>query len=203
MPVSLTRSWISRGSRNQTRSRSQPAALGHGIPGVDGQVHQDLVDLSGVGVKDFRRQDRARFRVESLRRGHAPASSRNCAPVHSGPRPAARRAGLAEDQQAASQVGCPLGRFVDLGKRFVQVVGRMHLAHSHAGVSGDHGQQIVEIVRHRAGQPSDAFHLLGPMELRSSRWRSASAARSSRRARASPISLATAGARRVRLLFIT
>ena len=35
----------------------------------------------------------------------------------------------------------------------------------HVAVPGDHGEQVVEIVRHAAGQPADRLHFLGLPEL--------------------------------------
>ena len=46
----------------------QPAAVGHGVAGVDGQVHQHLLDHAGVGVDQRRRGCSIGLQRECLRR---------------------------------------------------------------------------------------------------------------------------------------
>jgi hypothetical protein len=71
----------------------------------------------------------------------------------------------AEHQEAAGQRGGALGGIQDLACSVAQRVGGRQRVMQHLRVAGDHGQQIIEVVGHTAGQPSYGFHLLRLAEL--------------------------------------
>ena len=144
----------------------QPAARRHRVAGIDGEVDDDLLELSGVGtdgpqverrvdghrhrlageVPDERRDlgDRSR-RVHDLRHEHLPA---------------------AEGEQLAGQRRAPVGGADDLfevGPTWI--VGREVVRHE-VGVAADREDEVVEVVRDAARELSDRFHLLGVAELR-------------------------------------
>ena len=45
-------------------------------------------------------------------------------------------------------------------------IGRIEVGQQQLAVAENHGQQVVEVVRHAAGQPADGFHLLRLLILR-------------------------------------
>ena len=138
----------------------QPALAVHGIAAVDGEIHQRGFELRDIGDRETveignvdvdpdpgadQRTDQLRHRldlgadIEHLRLQRLPAGER---------------------QQLSGQLGGALHR---LGNR-VDVAPaplfRQFAAAQEVGRGSDDGQQIVEIVRHAAGQLSDRFHLL-------------------------------------------
>jgi hypothetical protein len=66
----------------------------------------------------------------------------------------------AEGQQLHGQRGGAIGRLEHLFGAATQWIERRKIVEDHAVVAGDHGQHIVEIVRHAARQPSHGFHFL-------------------------------------------
>ena len=44
-------------------------------------------------------------------------------------------------------------------------IGRIEIGEQQLAVPQNHRQQIVEVVRHAAGQPADGFHLLRLVKL--------------------------------------
>ena len=138
----------------------QPALAVHGVAAVDGEIHQRGFELRDIGDRETveignvdvdpdpgadQRADQLRHRldlgadIEHLRLQGLPAGER---------------------QQLSGQLG---GALHGLGNR-VDVAPaplfRQFAAAQEIGRGADDGQQIVEIVRHAAGQLSDRFHLL-------------------------------------------
>ncbi len=140
-------------------------ALGHGVAGIDRQVHDHLLDLSGVGfdrskisardhdqVDVFADQAVQHFQVfrddavevDNLRRQHLLA---------------------AEGEQLASECSGALSGSSDfLGGPAQRGVGPDTLQEE-LGVSRDHHEQVVEVMGDAAGEATDGFHLLGLAEL--------------------------------------
>ena len=139
----------------------QLAAVGHRLARVQGQAHQDLLELAAVGLDvpqplvavdlevDLVAERALQEQLDAL--DHAPQGE------HLG------RAGLAarEQQQPPRQLGgAPRG-----GDDLVDVAGRARavvelLAHERR-VVGDHRQQVVEVVRDAAGELADRLEPLG------------------------------------------
>ena len=72
----------------------------------------------------------------------------------------------AEGQQLAGQAGGALAGVADLvDAAAARGSSGGQLVEHHAAVAADDGQQVVEVVRHAAGQPADGFHLLRLAQL--------------------------------------
>ena len=141
------------------------AALGHGVAGVDRQIHQHLLDLAGIRVHD------AEVIVEH--RGDLDVLAQQ-APQHlervldDGAQIECHRLdhlAAGKREQLASQSSRPFGRLRDLLDAAAGRVVRLQVQHRQLGVAEDRGQQVVEVVSDAAGEPADALQLLGLREL--------------------------------------
>ena len=65
-----------------------------------------------------------------------------------------------ERQQATDQVGAPAGRLDGRGNVLAHMVLHIGLLAQRGEVAQHHGQDVVEIVRHAAGELAQGFHLL-------------------------------------------
>ena len=72
----------------------------------------------------------------------------------------------AEDQQLAREVGGALGGADDLGHVGGRRVIRADLLADELGVVEDHGEQVVEVVRHAAGELAERLHALRALQRR-------------------------------------
>ena len=142
------------------------ATIRHGIASVDGQVHDDLLDLVGIGAHG------ASLRIE--REHHINILSNQALEhllevadyiVH---RDVPRLADLAaaEGQKLACQATPVHGRFHDFRHGLVQRVIGGKFVQRHLRIAGNYGDQVVEIVRHTAGETADSVELLSLLELR-------------------------------------
>ena len=147
----------------------QAPAVGHGVAGVEGQIHEQLLDLTGVRLHRARpvvqrgldlyviaqeplehleRVGDLGIQIEAHRGNDLPAG---------------------KSQELACQRGRPLpcGRHllqVEPGRVVARQLGReVDLAHLH--VAQDRREQVVEVVSDAARQPPDALHLLGLEKL--------------------------------------
>ena len=66
----------------------------------------------------------------------------------------------AEGHQLPGQGAGPLARFRDFADRFSGAGVQLFIRHDEAGMTVDHREQIVEIMRDAAGQLTNGFHLL-------------------------------------------
>ena len=143
------------------------AAVGHRVARVDRQVHDHLLDLAGVGADPA--QARApSARTSSMSSPISRAASPPCRATTSLRSSDARLQHLlaAEGQQLAGQrrprARRPCGsRSTSGGAGSSGGERREH----ELAVAGDHGEQVVEVVGHAAGQPPDGLHLLRLAEL--------------------------------------
>ena len=143
----------------------ETAAVGHRVAGVDGQVHQHLLDLAGIGLDRARFADGADVELEILA-DQAPQHAIHLADDRV-QIDDARLDDLAprEEQQLAGEGGGALAGALDLLEcRPVRMVGR-DLAENDVGVALDDGQQVVEVVGDAAGEAADRLHLLRLQEL--------------------------------------
>ncbi len=141
------------------------AAVRHGVARIHGQVHDDLLDLSGIGLDGAEfgaghhdqvdvLADQARehlqvfgddfVQVDDLRRQHLLA---------------------AEGEQLARKRGGAFGGAGDFLSGTAKFgVGR-HALEQEFRVAGDHHQQVIEVVRDASGETADGFHFLRLAEL--------------------------------------
>ena len=71
----------------------------------------------------------------------------------------------AEGEELARQGGGAVAGLIDLADVALQRVFRLQSPQGQFAVAGDHGQQIVEVVRDAARELPDGFHLLRLPEL--------------------------------------
>jgi hypothetical protein len=134
--------------------------LGHGVAGVEREVHQDLMHLRRIG------HDRQAAVVEiQLHRDvlwdQRPQHRQGLAyeRVHQ-ERLAPPGAALGEHQQLLGQVAGPLGGAAGVAQR-VEVPGAGRGLRQHQiEVSEDRGEEVVEVVRDPAGQTPDALQVV-------------------------------------------
>ena len=136
------------------------AAVRHGVTRIDRQVHDHLVDVRGV---HFHRRESARqadFQLNVFPDDapqHLVDAQNDLVEIHHA---GYRHLAAAECQQLVGQRRGSFRRVQDL----VRILHcRAILAHAiaqHFVVAQDHGEQIVEIVRHPAGQTAHRLHFL-------------------------------------------
>ena len=143
----------------------QLAALRHGVAGVDGQVHQDLFDLAGVGPHRAQSHGRPDGELDVLAdeaREHLAGFFDEVVQVE---HPRLQNLLSAEGQQLPGERRRALPGLLDLHEVRPQRVARRQRADGHFAVGEDDGQQVVEVVGHAAGQSPHRFHLLRLPEL--------------------------------------
>ena len=137
----------------------QSASLGHGVPGVDGEVHDDLLDLARV------RLDVAQAVRQRSGETYVLADDAAQHPVQlPDDRVEIEDAGLqdlaaAEGEQLTCEGSCVLGRFQDLAD--LAPLRRRQPPEKPLTIADDDAQEVVEVVGDPARQPADGVHLLG------------------------------------------
>src|SRR6267143_4036611 len=143
----------------------QPAARWHGVPGVDGKVHEDLFDLPEIGLDATE--------VGSAGDGHCDVLTDQAMEnfLHFGDdRVQVENGGLddllpAEGQQLASERAGAVSGLADfLGVAVQDHVGAETLFQERT-VADNHADGVVEIVGYASGEAADRFHLLRLEEL--------------------------------------
>jgi hypothetical protein len=140
------------------------ASGGHRVSRVAKQIQQDLTHLSVVGQHhlEIRAQvDRDPDVVAEQARHHLRGVSDDVVQIE-GPHLGSLLA--ADRQELARQPGCTVRRPLDHGGAWMPAVLGVWGLQQQFDVSQDDRQQIVEVVRHTAGQTSDGLHLLHLLE---------------------------------------
>ena len=138
----------------------QGAALRHGIPRIHRQVHDNLLHLAVI------RLDAGQFGAEPQHDAHVFADQSFQHPPHAGDDSVQiehRRLDdllAAERQQLTREPRRRHTRVLDFHDVRLALVVRLEIGEQQLAESENHGEQIVEIVRHAAGQPSHRLHLL-------------------------------------------
>ena len=135
------------------------AAIGHGVPGVHGEVHKNLYELDPVRPDSQQpwRQLCEQFHILSDQPLQKVEVVLNHAVHIEDNRP--QTLATAEGQELSRQVSRSPGRLVDaveLGRR-IAVEPLSHQIH----VPDDNGEQVVEVVSDATGETADRFHFLG------------------------------------------
>jgi hypothetical protein len=142
----------------------QRAALRHGVPGVDAEIHQHLLDLGGVGqhgagfpggagldgdgAGENLMGDAFHFMNEMLGIQHDPLTFQA----------AGEQEHLADDIGPAGGTGFQRLQQSQLSRFLRAFLEQLHGHH-------DGGQHIVQIMGQAAGERADAFQTLGPQQL--------------------------------------
>jgi hypothetical protein len=148
-------SWVTRAVRVRA----------HGVAGVDRQVHHRGLQLAAVGA--HLRQVAAVVGGElDVLVEHAPQQHLELADQLAQVENLALHGLLArEGQQLAHQVGGPRRGLLDLVQSLVGRIAHRVAGGQHVELHEDGGEQVVEVVRHAAGQLADGLHLLALREL--------------------------------------
>ena len=140
-------------------------AAGHGIPGIDHQVHEDLVHLRDVGLDGTGVARIVNIQDDVL--PDAPLQDGFGFPDHF--RQVHRVHGqhlfAGKGQQLPGQIPGLHGGLQDLLQVVPVGVIRIHVQLQQFRVHDDGRQEVVEIVGHASSQGADAFHLAGLVQL--------------------------------------
>ena len=142
--------------------REQPA-VGHRVARVDGEVHEDLLELVRVGEHGIQGRRERRDELDVLAdqsREHRRQAGDDVVQLEH-----ARLQDLppAESEELTGEDGRALGG----GRDLVELgLGRAVAAfEQRLGVAADHGQEVVEVVGDAAGEPPDRLELLRLAQL--------------------------------------
>ena len=141
-------------------SISERAALRHGVAGVHRHVHDDLLDLTGIGfhlpgspLQDGQGNilaDQAAQHLLHVRQDGVEVEHRR-----------AQHLLAAKREQLPREIGGPFASLVDLRQRLAdRIIGRM-AGEEHFAITDDDGEQVVEIMSDASRKLADGFHFLG------------------------------------------
>ena len=142
------------------------AAARHRVAGVEDEVHQHLLELSAIGQHVDRLQGRHDHQLDVLAQCAIEHPLRLQSDAIDVDRLQTQMVVAAEDEQLAREVGGALGGADDLGHVGSSGVIRADLLADELRVVEDHGQQVVEVVRHAAGELAERLHALRALQRR-------------------------------------
>ena len=147
------------------RFKYQLPAAGHGVARVDGEIHDHLLDLPGI------RNHRAKFGVQPVDEFYifAGQPAKHVADALDRgvqvDRPVPHHLFAAEGEQLSGEGSGTLSGLLNLLGVVALLVVALRIVEQQVAVAGNHREQVVEIVRHSAGEPPDRFHLLRLAQL--------------------------------------
>ena len=156
---------VSFGQVHVRRLERELAALGHGVPRVHREVHEDLLELSGVGLHGTRVRRETGAQLDVLAEQ---AAEHLLKVAHQGPDvDHARLQDLlpAEREQLSREAGGPVGGLANFGDILVTGVAGAQIFEEQVRVAGDRGENVVEVVSDPAREPADRFHFLRLAQL--------------------------------------
>ena len=150
---------------NGPEPQCEGAAVGHGLGGVDAEVHDDLVHLGRVGldVREVLGEDREDLDVGG--QGAAEELDRFLQDGREQDGPAFGLDLAAEGQELLDEVLGARAGADDVLEEAVDGVGGIELGHGEVREAQDRGEQVVEVVGDAGGERADRFHLLGLADL--------------------------------------
>ena len=141
------------------------AALRHGVARVDDKVHDHLLELDRIDPQPTK--GIAQLQLEPDVVAHEPPE--HFLQVADGrvqvDDPRLRRGAAAERQELARERRGALPALADFVDGRPRRIGGGHPAEQEIGVPQHRGQDVIEVVRHAAGQLPDGLHLLRVAEL--------------------------------------
>ena len=141
------------------------AAVGHGVFGVDHEIHDDLLELAGIGAGAADGGGEAGGEFDIF------ADERAEETLHVGDDGVDvddlefEKLFAAEGEELASERGGAIGGLLNGFGFGMQRVAGSELVEQNFGVAADDHEQIVEVVSDAAGEAADGFHFLGLAEL--------------------------------------
>src|SRR5271170_290735 len=141
------------------------AAVRHGVLGIDHEIHDDLLELSGIGA------GAANGRGEAGGEFHVFPDERAQEALHVFDDGVDvddlefEKLLAAESKKLAGKRSSAVGGLLNGFRLNVQRISGSELVEENLGVAADHHEQIVEVVSDAAGETADGFHFLGLAEL--------------------------------------
>ena len=137
----------------------------HGIPRVDRQVDDGLLELAGIDLRQpellVRRQRHLDVLADQPLQQLQHVGEQRVEAHHFGP----QHLLAAEGQELAREVGGALAGAANLGDELAVGIVRVEAVERHLAETDDGGEQVVEVVGHAAGELAHRFHLLRLPEL--------------------------------------
>jgi len=151
--------------RDARRLDAQPAAAGHGVAGVDGEVQEYLLELTGVGVHraggGIERRGELDVFAEQPPQHAVHVGDHGIDVEHLG----SEHLAATERQQLSGELRGPKPRVPDfLGVLASRVAGR-RVVQQQLGRAQDGGEQVVEVVGDASRELPHGFHLLRLAQL--------------------------------------
>src|SRR6478752_4668912 len=143
----------------------QQTAAGHRVPGVDRQVHHDLLELRRIGADDHGLRAEDRLEPDVLADQASQQAVHPLDDVTQVDVVGLERLAPAERKQLAGQVACPDRGVADGGHLLPAGVASVELALQQVAVADHRRHQVVEVVRDAAGELADGLHLLRLAQL--------------------------------------
>ena len=138
----------------------EPSAVGHGVTGVDDQIHQHLLELPGIGLDAGRARAGMGGELDVFADQPAQHLLGGAQQFVDGEPHGLQHLLAAEGEQLAGEHGGPgSGFFNGMG---LAAHGRIHaeLVLEKRGIAVDDHQQVVEVVRDAAGERAQGLHLM-------------------------------------------
>ena len=154
-----------RAHRNVGALHGKLAAFGHGIFGVDHQVHDDLLELAGVGAGVSGVGGQAGNQLDVFADEGAQQALHVADDGVDVDHLEFEELLSAESQQLAGEGGGAVGGLLDRLDLLVHGAAFFQLLEQDLGVSVDHHQQIVEVVGDATGEAADGIHFLRLAQL--------------------------------------
>ncbi len=150
---------------NSLRFNRQYAAVRHGVPGVDRQIHQHLLQLGRTRLhhKRFGAQHRIQLNVFTDHPAHQlfkPGD--DIIDIHN---LHFKDLLAAECQKLPGKLPGPDPCLIDQLQQLMVGMVQAQGVQNEFSIAQNNGQQIVEVVGHPAGKPADGFHFLCLLEL--------------------------------------
>ncbi len=142
------------------------ASVRHRVARIHQQVHQNLVQLAGIGHHVSQRRAEPGHQLDVFaeqRPEHLLRLSHHLVQIQN---LGLRQLLPAEGEEVPRQLGSPFARRANLHQVGVILVIIRPLHQQQVAIAVDHGKQVIEIVRNAAGQPADALHFLRLQVLR-------------------------------------
>ncbi len=143
----------------------QAAAPGHGVPGVDRQVHDRLFQLVTVGFRPAQVGGEGEVQLDVFPQGAAEQGLHAHEDLVQAEAFGLKHLASGEGEYLAGEPGRPLPHLFDVDHQFpIPIFGGQGVQEQGA-VADDGRQHVVEVVGYAARQPADGLHLLRLPEL--------------------------------------
>jgi len=147
------------------RFEGEPAAKGHGVAGVDGEVQENLFELAGVGFDAAERITEAQAEFDVFANETAEKLAHVGDEFVEVEDFGLKDLHAAEGEHLAGEGSGTVGSFANLLGAAVEGIFWLQMVEKQVAVAADDGEEIVEVVGDAAGHAAEGFHFLGLAEL--------------------------------------